>query len=746
MKLTFLGANKNVTGSRYCLEVDGSRVMIDCGLVQERDFLSRNWEPCPIPADTIEALLLTHAHIDHIGLIPRLVADGFSGPIYATRPTLALADIMLRDSAKIQMEDARYKKRRHRKEGRHGRFPEVPLYTDLDVSRTLPLFRGVDYGVATDITPNISVIWHDAGHILGSASLEILARESGLERTFVFSGDMGQHDKPLIRDPTYFRHADYIVMESTYGDRDHDPQGSIEKQLESVILRTTRAGGNLVIPVFAVERAQEMMFYISRLVHQDCIPDIPVFLDSPMASDVTNIFRQYEDWLDVETRQFIAADQPPLKFPGLHITRTTEESIAINDVQFPCIIMATAGMCNAGRIKHHLKANIRRPESTVLFVGFQAEGTLGRRLMSGEREVRIHGRQYRVEARVEQILGLSGHADRHGLMNWLDHFERPPRKLFLTHGEEEAAVSLQQAVQQRFGFDVTIPEYGQERHFDDEGPSLVGSNTTIEASHGTKTTERPGDEPSAAGSVKTAETRLQTPIGPESRGVENPDFEFLDSSKRRPTSFLYEDPWRVLRIESDMIQGIEQMTRALNGRRRAITVFGSARLPESDPFYEAARETARLLGERGFAIITGGGPGIMEAANRGAREAGALSVGLNIELPSEQSLNAYCDASYQCHYFFVRKMLFVKYARGFVIFPGGFGTLDELFESLTLIQTGKLAQFPVVLVGSEYWSPIADWLLNSAGKKGCVDEGDLKRFRIMDESEEIADWLDGMIE
>jgi uncharacterized protein (TIGR00730 family) len=195
-----------------------------------------------------------------------------------------------------------------------------------------------------------------------------------------------------------------------------------------------------------------------------------------------------------------------------------------------------------------------------------------------------------------------------------------------------------------------------------------------------------------------------------------------------------------------MIQGIEQMTRALNGRRRAITVFGSARLPESDPFYEAARETARLLGERGFAVITGGGPGIMEAANRGAREAGALSIGLNIELPSEQSLNAYCDASYKCHYFFVRKMLFVKYARGFAIFPGGFGTLDELFESLTLIQTGKLAQFPVVLVGSEYWSPIADWLLNSAGKKGCVDDGDLKRFRIMDEAEEIADWLDGMIE
>ena len=734
MKLTFLGANKNVTGSRYCLEAAGSRVMIDCGLVQEREFLSRNWEPCPIPAETFDALVLTHAHIDHIGLIPKLVADGFSGPIYATRPTVALADLMLRDSAKIQMEDVRYKKRRHRKEGRHGRYPEAPLYTVQDVSRTLPLFQGVDYGITTSITPGISVTWHDAGHILGSASLEIRVRESGRERTFVFSGDIGQPDKPLISNPTFFRHADYVVMESTYGDRDHGEHGSIEAQLESIVRRTIGAGGNLVIPVFAVERAQEMMFYISRLVHQDRIPDIPVFLDSPMASDATDIFRRFEDWLDEETRQFIAADQPPLKFPGLKITRTTEESMAINDVQFPSIIMATAGMCNAGRIKHHLRLNIRRPESTILFVGFQAKGTLGRRLLSGEREVRILGRQYRVEASVEQILGLSGHADCKGLIAWLDHFERPPRKLFLTHGEEDGAIALQQAVQKRFDFDVSIPEYGWEQDFDDDGPSLVPP------------VQKTGHVPPVTGPVIGGEAAIDASIGPGSRPVENPDFEFLDSSKRRPTSFLYEDPWRVLRIESDMIQGIEQMTRALNGRHRAITVFGSARLPDSDPFYEMARETTRLLGERGFAIITGGGPGIMEAANRGAREAGALSIGLNIELPSEQTLNAYCDASYQCHYFFVRKMLFLKYARGFIIFPGGFGTLDELFESLTLIQTGKLARFPVVLVGSEYWKPLTDWLRNAAAKKGCVDEGDLERFRIMDQADEIADWLDGMIE
>ncbi len=227
--------------------------MIDCGLVQERDYQSRNWDPCPVPAAEIDALLLTHAHLDHIGLVPKFVADGFAGPIFATRPTVALADIMLRDAARIQVEDAKYKKRRHRKEGRQGPYPVVPLYGDDDVTKALPHFRGVDYGLPTEIVPGITVTWHDAGHILGSASLEILVQESGRERTFVFSGDIGQHDKPLIGDPTYFRRADYVVMESTYGDRDHDSHASVEEQLESIANSTIKAGGNLVIPVFALE-------------------------------------------------------------------------------------------------------------------------------------------------------------------------------------------------------------------------------------------------------------------------------------------------------------------------------------------------------------------------------------------------------------------------------------------------------------------------------------------------------------
>lgn len=473
MNITFLGANRNVTGSRYCLEIAGKQLMIDCGLVQEREHLSRNWDPCPIPVGEIDALLVTHAHIDHIGLIPKFVADGYRGKIIATRPTVALADVMLRDSADIQVEDAKYKNRRHQKEGRQGPRPVVPLYTQRDVDKAMQLFRGVGYGEPLKILPGVSATWHDAGHMLGSASLEISIRDSNGDRTIIFSGDLGQHDKPLIHDPTYFRAADYVVMESTYGDRDHELQGSMEEQLEKVINDTIRRGGNVVIPVFAVERAQEMLFFLSRLVHQRRIPLVPVYLDSPMAYDVTNIFRRFDDWLDKETAAAIAADQPPLHFPGLVFTRSTDESKAINYNSTSSIIMAPAGMCNAGRIKHHLRNNISRSESTILFVGFQATGTLGANILSGAKSVRIHGAQYDVRASVERVFGMSGHADRAGLLHWLSHFEKPPRKIFLTHGEESAALALKHSIETQMDSDVLVPEYGSRYEFRDQGASLV---------------------------------------------------------------------------------------------------------------------------------------------------------------------------------------------------------------------------------------------------------------------------------
>ncbi|NQV25286.1 MAG: TIGR00730 family Rossman fold protein [Rhodopirellula sp.] len=728
MKLTFLGANRQVTGSRYCLEANGVRLMIDCGLVQERAFQDRNWEPCAIDPKSFDALLITHAHIDHIGLIPKFVKDGFHAPIYATHPTVALADVMLRDSAKIQTEDAEYKKRRHHKEGRRGRHPEIPLYVVDDVVKTLPLFEGVDYLDPVHIAEGITATWHDAGHILGSAMIEIAVTENGQTRTVIFSGDIGQRGKPLISDPSTFKHADYVIMESTYGERDHVKEGNVESQLEEIIRETVGRGGNLVIPVFAVERAQELMYYISRLVHANRIPDIPIFLDSPMASDVTNIFRKHRDWLDDETRELISSKEPPLQFPGLQITRSTEESMRINRIITPCIIMAPAGMCNAGRIKHHLRLNIGRDESTILFVGHQAKGTLGRRILDGEREVRILGRTRRVYAKIKSINGLSAHADRSGLIDWLSHLETPPLRLFITHGEEDASLALARTIRDRLGWESTVPEYGTVVDLDDEPDERT---VQVAEPKPVVDTASPATD-GVAGS--TVATRLPTP-----------DFEFFDSSVRPDTGFLHEDPWRVFRMQSDTIQGIDVMARALEETRRSVAVFGSARLSEDDPVYVLAHETCRRLGECGFATITGGGPGVMEAANRGAREAGALSIGLNIDLPREQRLNAFCDVSYTCRYFFVRKMLFAKYARAFVIFAGGYGTMDELFEALTLIQTERLAGFPVILVGSDYWNPLVYWLRATMYSHGCISETDLSRFVVVDSPEEVVATLEACI-
>jgi metallo-beta-lactamase family protein len=459
VKLHFLGANRQVTGSRYCLETRASRVMIDCGMFQERPFEARNWSESPLPLDSIDALLLTHAHIDHCGLIPRLVRQGYRGPVYSTSPTVDLVEIMLRDAAHIQVEDAAYKQKRHRREGRSGRFPVEPLFDERDVDEAIKLLRIVDFDKPRNITEEVSVIFREAGHILGSAMLEVTVQDEGRRRTVVFSGDIGQWGKPLIHDPTRFEAADYVVMESTYGDRDHEPAQDIEGQLEAVINRTVRAGGNVVVPTFAVERAQELMYQLSRLVHQDRIPDIPIFLDSPMAIDATEVFRQHRDRFDDETWQRIVAGLPPLDFPGLVLTRTSEESKSINRVTQPCLIMSTAGMCTAGRIKHHLRQNLPRPESTILFVGYQAQGTLGRQILDGKPLVRIHGAEYRVKARIEQLYGCSGHADRSGLLYWAQGFRQPPRRVFLTHGEEAAAEALASSLREQQGWEVLLPHY-----------------------------------------------------------------------------------------------------------------------------------------------------------------------------------------------------------------------------------------------------------------------------------------------
>ena len=469
MRLQFLGAVRQVTGSRYYLEAAGARLYVDYGMFQERDYLERNWEPNGPAPRMVDAVVLTHAHLDHSGLLPRLVREGFRGPIITTAASADVVELILYDSAQIQSEDVAFKKKRHRKEGRAGPHPEIPLYTSRDVDRTLPRLVPIPYDQPYQINDQVQVTLHDAGHILGSAMAEFHVHEGERSRRVLFSGDLGQWKTPILRDPTTVPEAEYVIMESTYGDRDHQPNGGVESQLEAVIRQTVQAGGNVVIPVFAVERAQELIYYLSRLHHAGRLPDVPVFLDSPMAVDVTELFRRHSDCFDDEMRSMLRAGQTPLRFPRLSMVRTTEESKRINDLGHPAVIMATSGMCTAGRIKHHLAHNITRPESTILFVGYQVRGSLGRQILEGNPEVRIHGRNRLVRARVAQIHGFSGHADRTGLLKWLSHFQHPPRRLFITHGEQQASLALAEQVRQQMGWNVSVPEYRQTVELKDEG-------------------------------------------------------------------------------------------------------------------------------------------------------------------------------------------------------------------------------------------------------------------------------------
>lgn len=459
MRLRFLGANRQVTGSQYCIETNGSRLLVDCGMYQERAFLERNWGKMPVAPKSLDAVLLTHAHLDHCGLLPRLARQKCKAPVYATAATADLAELLLRDSAQIQAEDVALKRKRHRQERRKPKHPVLPLFTDADVSRTVRHFEPIQYGRPVQINSSIEAIFHDAGHILGSAMVEIRYREAGTPRRVIFSGDIGQWDKPLVRDPSIFRQADYIVMESTYGDRNHPVNGDVGEQLAKVIHDTLGRGGNVVIPTFAIERAQELLFHLSGLVHRAQVPPAPMFLDSPMAVDATDIFRRHQDCFDAETWQRINSGDWPLSFPDLTMVRTTEESKRINRLDTPAVIMATAGMCTAGRIKHHLRHNIMRPECTILFVGYQAPGTLGRQIADGNPRVRIHGRHWPVKAEIARIEGFSGHADQKALQRWLGYFQKPPERLFLTHGEESAIEALGGQIRRQLDWPVIAPRY-----------------------------------------------------------------------------------------------------------------------------------------------------------------------------------------------------------------------------------------------------------------------------------------------
>jgi metallo-beta-lactamase family protein len=460
INLTFMGAARNVTGSRYLIETDHAKLLVDCGLFQEHDFLSRNWGPFRCKPSELDAVLLTHAHLDHSGLLPKLVNAGFRGKVYCTLATADITKIVLIDSAHLQEEDAAYKKKRHQREGRQGPYPEIPLYTVADAEASLRLFTPVEYNQTVTIKEGIEATFYDAGHVLGSSMIKLRVSQDGEKRSIVFSGDIGRWNRPFLHDPTMFRRTDYIVMESTYGDREHQGTDEIGDDLAEIVKSAFTAGGNIIVPAFALERAQEILYYLNQLLLANRIPHLLVFLDSPMAIKITEVFKQYYELFDKDTKELIKNHQSPFDFPGLKMVETTDESKALNAIKGTIMIIAGSGMCTGGRIKHHLANNISRPECTVLFVGYQAEGTLGRQILDGAKSVRILGQQYPVRARITQLQGFSAHADRDDLLKWLSNLAANPKHIFITHGERNSAESFSRYLKEKTGFDSSVPTYG----------------------------------------------------------------------------------------------------------------------------------------------------------------------------------------------------------------------------------------------------------------------------------------------
>lgn len=461
MKLKFIGAAHEVTGSCTLLEAFGKHILIDCGMEQGGD----TYENCEIPVAPaeIDAICLTHAHIDHSGMIPAMAAMGFSGPVYCTEATQRLCDIMLQDSAHIQEQEAEWQ---NRKAERSGNAPYVPVYTVADAVKSLKLFKGYGYNEPIEIFDGITVNFCDAGHLLGSASIHITLKKNGEERSILFSGDLGNIDRPLIRNPQKPPYADYVVIESTYGDRTHGERPDYIAQLTKIMMETFSKGGNLVIPSFAIGRTQELLYLFRTIKEQKLMSgyeNFIVYVDSPLAVEATKIYGDnLTEYYDEETLTLVKQGINPLSFPGLRLSVTTEESRAINFDLIPKVIISASGMCEAGRIRHHLKHNLWKENSTILFVGYQAEGTLGRKLINGARCVSLFGEDIQVNARIESIVGISGHADRDMLLGWLGSIERLPKKVFVNHGDDVVCDAFSQTIYNKLKFNATAPYSGDE--------------------------------------------------------------------------------------------------------------------------------------------------------------------------------------------------------------------------------------------------------------------------------------------
>jgi metallo-beta-lactamase family protein len=703
--LTFLGGTGTVTGSKFLVETPTARVLVDCGLYQgAKELRLRNWAPFPVDPASIDAVVLTHAHIDHSGAIPLLVAQGFSGPIFASANTVALAGIVLPDSGHLQEEGAAYANRR----GFSKHKPALPLYTEQQARNSLDQFHPVPFGAPTDMADGVRITLAPAGHILGSSIVTMDLTVAG-GRRLTFSGDLGRSQHPILVPPAPIGATDVVLVESTYGNRSHDDAGAREAFADA-IRRTAGRGGVVVIPAFAVDRTEVLLMQLKSLREAGEIPDLPVYVDSPMALAALDVYRRAVSGHDPEVRPELGSMRDPFGMDYVRAIRDVEDSMELDQLTAPAVIVSASGMATGGRVLHHLRRYLPDHRASVVLVGFQAEQTRGRQLADGARQIKLLGHYLTVQAEVVNLPAFSVHADHDDLLDWLATADSAPDSTYVVHGEPDAADHLRDSIEERLGWNTVVPRFGEKVRVD----------------------RRPASTSHAGRPAPSGRPPVQ--VG---RGVARPvtlDEELLSGPDPALASLAGDDPVRVARMQAELAMGF----RTLAGIGRAVSIFGSARTAAGSGEYALARRTAAALGERGFTIITGGGPGTMEAANCGARDAGVLSIGLSIELPAEQEINSYVDLAIEFKHFFIRKIMFVRYASAFVVLPGGLGTLDELFEALSLIQTGKIQRFPVVLVGSAFWKGLLDWEREQLVDTGKVSPETLELLHVVDDPDQVA--------
>lgn len=736
MKIRFLGAVGTVTGSRSLLQADGARVLVDCGLFQGfKSLRERNWEPFPIDPRSLDAVVLTHAHLDHSGWLPALVRDGFRGPVYCTEPTRDLLGLLLPDSGRIHEEDARFANQH----GTSRHTPAEPLYTEDDALRALDQLKAVPFHTPQEVAAGISALFVPAGHILGASTAQLTHKG----QRWVFSGDLGREDDLLMRPPEAPPEADALVLESTYGDRVRprgvDPLDALAELIHVVAGR----GGVLLVPAFAVGRAQALLWALRRLLDDGRIPALPVILDSPMAVSATDLFIKHHAY------HRLSPEDCARMAEGVRFVREVEESKALRNVEGPHILISASGMLTGGRVLHHLARLGPNPRNAVALVGFQAPGTRGGDLVAGKRLLKLHGQEVPVEASVHNLEGYSAHADQVELIDWLRRLKSPPEALWLNHGEPAAAEALRRKIQDELGLRAMVPPENLDLNLDGAGRRRVPS----------------GPSPAAMGYDPRESARVRALVEDSSYIPADEDTAFLDREDLRATRLMLEylKPDRLLREA-----GVQDVVVVFGGARvlspeRAAEALRRAereleRAPEDparqaalalaqrqvakSPIYEEARRFGRLASSEELCagvtltVMTGGGPGVMEAANKGAWELGRPSVGLNITLPKEQLPNPYLSPGlcFRFRYFALRKMHFLLRARALVAFPGGFGTLDELFDVLCLMQTKKLSRMPVVLVGAEFWRKALN--LAHLVEEGVIAAEDLDLVAFVDTAED----------